>query len=183
MYLFLLLLTALFIISIFCTGWPVKLYHHFQLKELAKVLNVTPKIYGFLFSGVYSELSFTSKDGETVKIRFMEGSADALFANSGLEIRKTGNNQMNMEFYRSRHAKTEWGEFKRFLTEDAEIDNQWSILTDNIDLSRELWKKIKIKEILKNASLEQLLISHHEIILKFKRMIAIDKIKEFIEII
>lgn len=180
MYIFALIIAAALIISIFSTNWPVKFYHHAQLMKLGQKLGVDPVKHGLFFSGVYSELRF-QRGGKEIMVRFLEGSADSLFANSGLEVRVNTGSTSIIQIFRVKAGKSEWGEFKRFLTSNQEVDSQWFILTDDPVNTKKYWEISKIEKVLVNKYLEQVQINQGEIVLKFRRMIDSEQITELIE--
>lgn len=180
MYILFLLLAAFFLISIFSTNWPVKMYHHSLLKNLAIALGTVPERYGLLFSNVYSEINTVYKRRQ-LKIRFVEASIDSLKPNSGLEIRMRITSETIMEFYHLKRNKREWGEFKRFQTGDKLLDSQWFILTNDLVKANDFWGMNNLKSLIANPHLEQLLINQDEAIVQLKSYRSYQKIIEFIE--
>ncbi|HBF35781.1 MAG TPA: hypothetical protein DDW50_00490 [Firmicutes bacterium] len=184
MYILVLLLTAFFLISIFATNWPVKLYHHTILTRLAELLDAVPEKNGMLLSNVYSQIN-TIYRGWEIKIRFLEASIDSLKANSGLEIRMylhspdCAENAI-LEFYPMRQKKREWGDFKRFLTNDPQIDNHWFALTNNTSSARECWNSFDFKKILFESGVVQVLLNQHELIIQLRYHGSVKKIMHFI---
>lgn len=168
MYFLLLVTTALLLISLFCTSWPIKLYHHALLKKIAQELNTVPQKNGLLFANVYSEIIATYQ-GKDFKIRFIENSIDSLKANSGLEIRMNEASGVIMEFYRANRGKRVWGDYQHFVTGDKQIDSQWFILTTDPDQANQLWGRTQLMSFLKEfPQLDQILINHQEIIIQLK---------------
>lgn len=168
MYYLFLLITALLLLSIFSTNWPVKLYHYLFLRKLARKLGTEPVRYGLLLSGVYSEIG-TVYQGKEIKIRFIENSIDSIRANAGLEIRVKEDTGIVMEFYRVKLKKKAWGDFHQFKSGDQLIDSKWFILTTDPDRSKELWERAQLAELLKSTpQLDQLLINQQEIIIQLK---------------
>ena len=185
MYILALLLAAFFLISIFATMWPLKLYHYSVLKKLAELLEAVPEKNGMLLSNVNSQIN-TINHGKAIKIRFIEGSADSLKTSSGLELRMYISNdgaceQAILEFYRMRQNKREWGDFKRFLTGDPQIDSSWYILSNNPTIAGVCWKMFNFKSLLMLPGVEQILLNQNELIVKFKHYQSVTKIKQFID--
>lgn len=185
MYILFLLLAAFFLISIFATMWPLKLYHHFILKKLADLLETVPEKNGMFLSGVYSQIN-TVYRGKKIKIRFMEGSVDSLKINSGLELRmyilsEGVSEHAILEFYPIRHNKHEWGDFKRFLTGDPQIDSGWYILSNNLTTASVCWNMFNFKSLLLLSGIEQVLLNKNELVMKFKNCHSVAKIKRFID--
>ena len=185
MYILLLFVIAFFLISIFMTNWPVKFYHHLILAKLAELLNAVPEKKGLLLSNVYSEIH-TNYNGLDIKIRFLEASIDSLKANSGLEIRTDLQNRVNcqdiiLEFYPIRRQKREWGDFKRFLTADSQIDSQWFILSNNPISARECWNSFDFRKILQSSGVAQVLLNKGELIIQYRSYGAVKKIKYFLD--
>ena len=180
MYAFGLIFAAVLIISIFSTNWPIKFYHHWQLKKLGNHFGADPVKHGLLFSGVYSELKFPHQ-GKNITIRFLEGSADSLFANSGLEVRVSTISPAVIQFFRGNYRKGEWGDFKQFRTGDQDLDSHWFILTNDLNQAQKYWEKSKFSKLLVNKNLEQVLLNESEVVLKFHRLLNPDQLQELLE--
>ena len=185
MYILGLLLIAFFIISIFITNWPVKLFHRHILMKLASHLNTVPEKNSIFFGNVYSQIH-TIYRGMELKIRFLEGSVDSLKVSSGLEIRMNVQNQdcygdAVLEFYPLRMKKREWGDFKRFLTGDTILDNQWFILTNNLSIAKECWNFVNFKKLLRFSGVEQLMLNKGELIIQYNSFVSVKKIMDFLD--
>jgi hypothetical protein len=180
MYILFLLFAAFLLISIFGTNWPVKFYHHFLLRNLAEVLEAVPELNGLLFSNVYSQIN-TIYRGKELKIRFVEASIDSLKANSGLELRMHVPSQVIMEFYSFKRNKREWGDFKRFLTGDPQIDSHWFILTKDQTTAKLFWDSFNLKDFILTPCLDQMLLNQNELIVQLKNYRSAEKVKEFID--
>ena len=185
MYILSLLLFAFFLISIFVTNWPVKLFHHHILTKLAAFLDTVPEKNGIFLGNVYSQIT-TIYRGKELKIRFLEATIDSLKASSGLEVRMNIQNQdcckdAVLEFYSLRLKKREWGDFKRFLTGDPLIDNQWFILTNNSSIAGKCWDSFDFKKILLASGVGQIMVNKGELIIQFKNYGSIKKIQFFLE--
>ncbi len=181
MYFLFLILIALFLISILSTNWPVKVYHHFLLTKIAQIFNAVPERKGLIFSNVYSQINLIYHERQ-IRIRFMEASVDSLRANSGLEIRTKIATQVVMEFYRFDRSKREWGDFKRFTTNDLQLDSEWFILTNDLTSSREFWDSFKLRQLLSEKALKQLLINREEIICQLSTH-SPERVKNFIDLL
>lgn len=185
MYILFLLLAAFFLISIFATMWPLKLYHHFILKKLADLLKAVPEKNGMFLSNIYSQIN-TVYRGKKIKIRFMEGSVDSLKISSGLELRmyilsEGVSEHAILEFYPIGKNKHEWGDFKRFLTGDPQIDSGWYILSNNLTTAGVCWNMFNFKSLLLLSGIEQVLLNQNELVMKFKNCHSVTKIKRFID--
>lgn len=184
MYILGLFLIALFLISIFVTNWPVKLFHHYILTKLAYLLRAVPEKNGFFFGNVYSQIN-TIYRGKELKIRFLEGSIDSLKGSSGLEIRMNILNQKCkdtvFEFYPMRLKKREWGDFKRFITGNSLIDNQWFILTNHFDIAGECWNSVDFKKILLTPGTGQFMLNKGELIIQYHYCGSVKRIKDFLD--
>jgi hypothetical protein len=185
LYILFLLITAFFLISIFATNWPIKLYHYFILKKLAETLETIAEKKGLLFSNVYSQIN-TIYHGKEIKIRFIEGSIDSIKTSFGLETRlylsdDRGCGQSILECYPIRQKKHEWGDFKRFFTGDPSIDTNWYILTNNLESSNACWNLLNLKSLLSFSGVEQVLLNKNELIVKFKYYHSVATIKRFID--
>lgn len=169
MYYLALFAAAFLLISIFSTNWPIKFYHHLLLKRLARELDTEPRKHGLLFSNVYSEI-ITIFNGKEFRIRFIENSIDSIKNCSGLEIRMSENTGVVMEFYRSKHKKRAWGDYRQYRTGDSRIDSEWFILTTDLERAGQLWGRTQLRDLLKDFSqLEQILINRQEIIAQLKK--------------
>lgn len=180
MYTLFVILIAFLFISIFATNWPIKLYHRGFVKKLARRLNVKPSMYG-LFSAVDSQLTF-EQSGRMIQVRFLEGTMDALYANSGLEIRiKAGDNPI-IEFYRRQTRKDEWGDFRRILSGDANVDSQWVILTPDMERAREfLQAHAGLMRQLTLPYIDQILVNNGEIIIQLRRIYSVGRLQAALE--
>ncbi|MGE5604631.1 MAG: hypothetical protein ACM3YE_02950 [Bacteroidota bacterium] len=168
MYFVILFVTAFFLISIFSTNWPIKLYHYLLLKNLARELNTEPQRHGLLLSNVYSEI-ISIFQGKEFRIRFTENSIDSIRSNSGLEIRMSENTGVVMEFYRANRKKRVWGDFRQYRTGDCRIDSEWFILTTDLEKAGQLWSRTQLRDLIKDfPQLEQILINKQEIIIQLK---------------
>ncbi|HOP74957.1 MAG TPA: hypothetical protein PLC07_07860 [Bacillota bacterium] len=177
MYTFLLIGTALLFISVFSTNWPVKLYHRHFLMKLARRLDVPLKSHGLLFSSVYSELSFEHQ-GQKVTVRFLEGTMDALYSNSGLEIRLQGAWDGVVELYRPNLKKRAWGDFKPVHTGDPELDKTWFIISPEPEWAAGFirhWLTIPMHNW---RYLEQILVNRSEVVLRLRRVFSVSKLHE-----
>lgn len=169
MYFIALFAAAFLLISIFSTNWPIKLYHHLLLKRLARELNTEPEKHGLLFSNVYSEI-ITIFNGKEFKIRFIENSIDSIKNCPGLEIRMSENTGVVMEFYRPKHKKRVWGDYRQYRTGDSRIDSEWFILTTDMERAGQLWSRTQLRDLIKGfPQLEQILINQQEIIVQLKK--------------
>lgn len=183
MYIFLLIIIAAFILSIFSTHWPFKLYHHLFLSKLAAGWGIHPVKHGLFLSGVYSELTL-DHGGKSMNIRFLEGSADALYTNSGLEIRIQNIGWDGItECYRMNARKHEWGEFKRVLSEDPEIDKDWLILTPDVQKAADFLNRNGLKKVLSISEVNQLLFNKNEAVVQLKKVYTVQKLKAIIEVL
>lgn len=181
MYFLLLLITALLLISIFSSNWPVKLYHDLFLRKIARELGTEPVRHGLLLSGVYSEI-VTVCQGKEIRIRFLENSIDSIKANSGLEIRIKEDIGLVMEFYRIKLNKKPWGDFRQFKSGDQVIDSEWLILTTDLDRSKEFWERTQLTELLRTIpQLDQILINHREMIIQLKNYQSVKAILNIID--
>ncbi|HEX3075020.1 MAG TPA: hypothetical protein VHP30_15510 [Ignavibacteriales bacterium] len=181
MYIFLLIVIATFILSIFSTNWPFKLSHHLFLKKLATEWGVQPVKHGLFLSGVYSELSVECFN-KPIIIRFLEGSADALYANSGLEIRIRAINWDGIaECYRINRRKQEWGEFKRVFSGEPEIDRTWLILSPETQKTEGLFKRDGSKKILGLREVNQLLFNKNEAVIQLRQVYTVRRLKAIAE--
>jgi hypothetical protein len=181
MYFLLLFLVAFVIFSLVTTNWPVKIYHHYLLKQLGLVLHSEPQRNGLVFAGVYSQI-VTIYRGRDIKIRFLEGASGALRSNPGLEIRLKAPSPVVLGIYSRRHNQQEWGDFKRFQTGDALIDSQWSILTDNLQSAAGFWENRKLAPLLTGDHyLEQMQVNHDETIVCLRRFHSPGKVIAFLD--
>jgi len=179
-YAFLLIVTALFFISVISTNWPVKLYHRQFLKKLAQRLNVPLTTHGLLFSGVSSELSF-ERQGRKVTVRFLEGTLDALYSNSGLEIRLEGAWDGVVELYRPNLKKRAWGDFKPVQTGDAQLDKDWVILSPEPEWAEGFVRRWLTVPLASWRYLEQILVNRSEMILRLRHVYSASKLQEVLE--
>ncbi|HEX3047354.1 MAG TPA: hypothetical protein VHY08_21565 [Bacillota bacterium] len=182
MYFILLFAAAFLIISLLTSFWPVKLYHHYLLKDLAAALDSDPQRQGLVFSKVYSEIT-PSFQGREWRIRFVEGSADSLKSNTGLELRLKANSGTVLECYPLRRGKREWGDFKRFLTGNPEVDGAWFMLSNNLETAAEFWGDGKLAGILNNRKffIEQLSFTQEEVVARLRRYPSKERVVEFME--
>lgn len=181
MYFLLLFLVAFAIISLLTTNWPVKIYHHYLLKQLGMVLHCEPQKNNLAFGGVYSQI-VTVYRGRDIKIRFLEGASGALRSNPGLEIRLKVPSPVVLGIYPWRHHQQEWGDFKRFQTGDAFVDSQWFILTDNLQSAAEFWRNRNLVPIFNgNHSIGQMQVNHDEIIACLQRFHSPGKVMAFLD--
>jgi hypothetical protein len=180
MYFILLFAAAVLIISLLTSFWPVKLYHHHLLKDLATALNSDPHRQDLIFSRVYSEIA-ASYLGREWRIRFVEGSADSLKSSTGLEIRLKTNCGTVLECYPLRRRKQEWGDFKRVLTGNPEVDNAWFLLSNDPGPAEELAQKLV--DILgnRNFSVEQLSFTREEVVARLRRYPSRERVVEFMK--
>jgi hypothetical protein len=184
MYFLFLFILAFFLIFIFGTNAPIKLYHHYLLCKLANALGVTIA-QNSIFSNVYSEIN-TFFEGHELKIRFVDGSSGSLKANSGLEIRVNWTAQFLMEFYRIRENKREWGDFKRFVTGEKLIDDSWFILTDNLETAANWWDQTnhQFRKLVSDFNaINQILINKNEIIVQLRRFHSCREIMALVSLI
>lgn len=180
MYTFLLIGTALLFISVFSTNWPVKLYHRYFLNQLARRLNVPLKTHGLVFSSVYSELTF-ERLGRKVTVRFLEGTMDALYRNSGLEIRLQGAWGGVVELYRPHLKKRAWGEFKPVETGDAELDKAWFMVSPEPEWAAGFVRKWLSAPFRSWRYLEQILVNRSEVILQLRNVHSVSRLQEILE--
>ncbi len=182
MYILLLFLAAFLLISLFTTNWPVKIYHHYLLKKLGVILHCEPQQNGLMLSSVYSQI-VTVYRGRELKIRFVEGAAGALQANSGLEIRLKTISPAVLGIYHRKSNQQEWGDFKRFQTGDASLDSRWFILTDNFQAAAGYWEAGKLASLLASyeGCLVQLQVNHDEIIASLRRFHSPEKVVAFLD--
>jgi hypothetical protein len=182
MYYLLLFLAAFLLISLFSTNWPVKIYHHYLLKQLGGLLHCEPERKGLTLSSVYSQID-TIYRGREVKIRFVEGAVDSLKVNPGLEIRLKTALPAVIEFYQSRANKREWGHFKRFQTGNQLLDSRWFILTDDLEAAAELWSRGGLADLLINNrdNIDQMLVNRDEVIVRLRRFHSGEKVVGFLE--
>ena len=183
MYYLLLFATAFLLISIFSTQWPVKLFHHYQLKKLGALLHCEPQRSGLTFSSVYSQID-TVYNSRKIVIRFVEGSVDSLKSQSGMEIRLQMASPVVMEIY-NRGRKREWGQFKQFQTGDSLIDSRWFILTNDLETAATFWSQSKLADLLSQNTrlIDQILISRDEMILQLRRFRSAAKTVRFLELL
>lgn len=180
MYTLLLILTASLFISVFTTNWPIKLYHRWFLKKLARRLGVTPSTYG-LFAAVASQLTL-EQSGRRIQVRFLEGTMGALYANSGLEIRITTADNPVVEFYRRHTRKDEWGDFRRILSGDAAVDEGWLILTPEMERARAfLQAHAGLVRQLSSPYIDQILVNNGEIIIQLRRIYSVGRLQAVLE--
>lgn len=185
MYFLLLFLVAFLLISLFSTNWPVKFYHHYLLQKLGMELNCQPQKNGLTLSNIYSQIDTVFR-GRKLKIRFVEGTIDALKTNSGLEIRvKTVLKEVFpavMGIYQLNRQQREWGDFKRLTTGDSLLDTQWFILTDNLQAASDWWGKSQFVALLSGTPyLEQIQINHDEIIVRLRRFHSAKQVVAFLD--
>jgi hypothetical protein len=155
------------------------------MKKLAYLLETVPEKNGMLFSNVYSQIN-TVYQGKELKIRFMEASTDSLKPSSGLELRvhvpgESKDQPRIMEFYPMRLKKREWGDFKRFLTGDPQLDASWFILTKNPASADICWNLLNFKSLLSIPGVEQVLLNQNELVVRFKNHHSATKIKQLID--
>jgi hypothetical protein len=182
MYFLALIVTALVILSIFSSNWPLKGYHFYLLKQLAAEFGVAPIKHGMVFSASYAEIRPIIRGREFV-IRFMEGAPDSLRNASGLEIRMRGEIPAIMEFYRVPHSQREWGDFKKFSTGDPGLDGQWLILTPQPEEAQSFWDRGKLQVILNgNHPVDQILLTPGEMILRLRRFGSAGQLREVAEL-
>jgi hypothetical protein len=182
MYFILLFAAAVLIISLLTSFWPIKLYHHYLLKDLAAALDTDPQRQDLIFPKIYSEIT-TNFQGRLWRIRFVEGSADSLKSNTGLELRLKANNGTVLECYPLRRGKREWGDFKRFLTGNPEVDSAWFMLSNDLGQATELWGDGKLAGILCNRHfyIEQLSFTREEVVTRLRRYPSRERVVEFME--
>ena len=182
MYFILLFAAAILIISLLTSFWPVKLYHHYLLKDLAAVLDSDPQRYGLIFSKTYSEIT-TSFQGREWRIRFVEGSVDSLKSNTGLEIRLKVNVETVLECYPLRRRKREWGDFKRFVTGNPQVDEEWFLLSNDLEKAAAFWGDGKLAGILSNRTfyIEQLSVTCAEVVVRLRRYPSRERVVELME--
>lgn len=182
MYVILLFAAAVLIISLLTSFWPVKLYHHYLLRDLAAAFDNAPKRQGLIFAKVYSEI-VTSYQGREWRIRFVEGSADSLKSNTGLEIRLKANAGTVLECYPLRRGKREWGDFKRVFTGNPEVDGAWFLLSNDSEPAAELGRNEKLAGILSNRKfcLEQLSLTREEVVARLRRYPSRERVLKLME--
>ncbi|MCL6590358.1 MAG: hypothetical protein K6U80_10435 [Firmicutes bacterium] len=182
MYFILLFAAAVLIISLLTSFWPVKLYHHYLLKDLAAALDSDPKRQGSVFSKVYSEIA-AQFQGREWRIRFMERAVDSLKSNTGLEIRLKANAGTVLECYPLRRGKREWGDFKRVFTGNPEVDSAWFLLSNDPGPAAELGQNEKLAGILSNRNygLEQLSFTREEVVARLRRYPSRERVLELME--
>ena len=168
MYLIVLILAAFVLLSLFATNWPVKLFHHSVLKKAGEAVGARPIHGSLLAAGVYSEIKTSVADRE-VRIRYVEGSPDALHADSGLEMRMAFAPETTVEFYRTKLKKREWGDFKRFSTGDSLLDAEWFILCNDMEQTALFYREHPLQLFLNNRYIEQILFHSREMIIRLQK--------------
>lgn len=191
MYPIVLIFCAFLILSLFATNWPLKLYHHAVLTKAGKAIGARPA-RGSLFAGVYSEIR-APLAGREVRIRYVEGSMDAIHAASGLEMRIPLAQPAVIEFYRVKLKKAEWGEFKRVFTGDEALDREWVILGNDPELARQFLRasasahpgapRHPLVRLLTNRHIEQILFHSREMIIRFQKGDPVDSVIEVFRIL
>jgi hypothetical protein len=181
MYLLALIVTALAVLSVFSSNWPVKWYHFHLLNQLAREFAATPIKYGMILSTSFAEIR-PQIMGKDFVIRFIEGASGSLRAESGLEIRMRKQFPMIMEFYRMPTSKREWGEFKKWVTGDPTLDSQWLILTPRPQEAQSFWNRGKLPGIIMdNHQIDQILLTPDEMILRLRRFGSVGRIREIVK--
>lgn len=186
MYFVWLFFVAFLLIFFFCTNWPVKLYHYFFLRQLADRLGSVVQNQHPALIGTTPEVN-TIYHGKPLKIRFIEGLADALQPSPGLEIRMELDSGVIMEFSGARACgfpgkQREWGEFVRFVTGDPGIDSRWFILTPDTAAAACFWEKSVLKGLLaaNPRNIEQISVNRIEIIIRLRRLLTVSRVLEII---
>ena len=185
MYFLILFITAFLLIFLLATNWPIKFYHYYFLKKLARLYETTPVRFGLLLSSVFSEITILN-NSNPIRVRFLESSVDSLNkANSGLELRRPYPTPIILEFYHSRLSKQQWGDFKRFLTGNNLIDSKWVVLTPDPVRAEEFWqiKQNVFEPILNNPLIEQILFSKDEMIIRFRHLITVSMVQTVVELL
>jgi hypothetical protein len=183
MHLLLLLITALLILSILGGNWPFKLYHAHLIQKVAREFGVASVDHGFWFSQTSPEI-VTDYRQIPIQIRFLERSIDSLKPiNSGLEIRARFPFRVVLEINQLRMKKREWGEFRQFHSGDQQLDSQWFMLTPEPERAAELWGRLRLEPLLRFPFLEQVLISHDEIIVRVRRFGSAARVKELADLL
>lgn len=185
MYFLVLFFSAFLLISFFATNWPFKLYHFYLLKSLAQAYGIKPIRFGLLLSSVFSELKI-EVNLKSIRVRFLESSIDSLNkTNSGWELRQLYPAPTILEFYHVRLAKREWGDFKRFITGNVNIDSEWVILTPDLIQAQKFWqiKQQSLEQLLNNQLIEQILFSSEEIIIRLRRFVSVTNIQTVVELL
>ncbi len=183
MYLLLLLITALFILSILGGNWPFKLYHAHLIQKVAREFGVASVDRGFWFSQTSREIVADYRQ-IPIQIRFLERPLDSLKPiNSGLEVRARFPFRVVLEINHLRLKKREWGEFKQFLSGDRQLDSQWFMLTPEPEHAAELWGRLRLEPVLRFPFLEQVLINHNEIIVRVRRFGSAARVKELADLL